>query len=131
MPLAATLTGANRHDSTQLMTLVEAIPAVRGKPGAPLRKPGSVMGDRAYHSEPHRMKLSARAIATQIARRNAPHGSGLGVYRWYVEQTLSLMHQFKRLRVRDDRDERVHEAFMALACAIMCWRRLHSSGSFF
>jgi transposase len=131
VPLAAKLTGANRHDSTQLLPLVEAIPPVRGKPGAPLRKPGSVMGDRAYHSEPHRMKLSARAIATEIARRNTPHGSGLGVYRWYVEQTLALMHQFKRLRVRDDRDDQVHEAFMTLACAIMCWRRLHSSRSFF
>ena len=131
VPLAAKLTGANRHDSTQLLPLVDAIPPVRGKPGAPLRKPGSVMGDRAYHSEPHRMKLSARAIATEIARRNTPHGSGLGVYRWYVEQTLALMHQFKRLRVRDDRDDQVHEAFMTLACAIMCWRRLHSSRSFF
>src|SRR4051794_12453508 len=99
VPLAAKLTGANRHDSTQLLPLVDAIPPVRGKPGAPLRKPGSVMGDRAYHSEPHRMKLSARAIATEIARRNTPHGSGMGVYRWYVEQTLALMHQFKRLRV--------------------------------
>jgi len=129
--MALTATGANRHDVTQLLPLIEAIPPVRGLPGAPLRKPASVMGDRAYHSEPHRMKLSARAIATEIARRNVPHGSGLGVYRWYVEQTLALMHQFKRLRVRDDRDDQVHEAFMTIACAIMCWRRLHSPQSLF
>ena len=131
MPLAVKLTGANRHDVTQLLPLVEAIPPVRGVPGAPLRKPERVMGDRGYDSDPHRMRLSARAIATEIARRNTPHGSGLGVFRWYVEQSLSLMHQFKRLRVRDDRDDQVHEAFMTLACAIMCWRRLHSSNSFF
>lgn len=86
------------------------VPPVRGKPGAPLRKPRRVMGDRAYHDERRRMQLSARAIATEIARRNTPHGSGLGVFRWPVEQTLSLMHQFKRLRVRDDRDDEVHEA---------------------
>ena len=72
------------------------------------------------------MKLSCRAIATAIARRNAPHGSGLGVFRWFVEQALALMHQFKRLRVRDDRDDKVHEAFMTIACAMVCWRRLHS-----
>ena len=70
--------------------------------------------------------MSARAIATAIARRNTPHGSGLGVFRWLVEQTLALMHQFKRLRVRDDRDDVVHEAFMTIACAMICWRRLHS-----
>ncbi len=131
MPLATILTGANRHDVTQLLPLIKAIPPVRGVPGAPLRKPQSVMGDRGYHSDPHRMTLSARAIATEIARRNTPHGSGLGVFRWYVEQALALMHQFKRLRVRDDRDDRIHEAFMTLACAIMCWRRLHSSDGYF
>jgi transposase len=126
VPLTAILTGANRHDVTQLLPLVKSIPKIRGLPGAPLHKPQSVMGDRGYDSDPHRMTLSARAIATQIARRNTPHGSGLGVYRWYVEQTLALMHQFKRLRVRDDRDDAVHEAFMTIACAMMCWRRLHS-----
>jgi transposase len=131
VPLATKLTGANRHDLTQLLPLIDAIPPIRGEAGAPLRKPKTVMTDRAYYSEPHRMRLSARAIATQIARRNTPHGSGLGMFRWYVEQTLALMHQFKRLRVRDDRDDQIHEAFMALASAIICWRRLHSSASFF
>jgi transposase len=125
VPLSATLTAANRHDVTQLLPLVEAIPPLRGVPGAPLRKPGAVMGDRAYDSDPHRMRLSCRAIASQIARRNTPHGSGLGVFRWFVEQALALMHQFKRLRVRDDRDDAVHEAFMTIACAMICWRRLH------
>jgi transposase len=131
VPLAIKLTGANRHDVTQLIPLVDAIPAVRGKVGAPLRKPEKVSGDRAYDSDPHRMTLSARAIATEIARRNTAHGSGLGVFRWYVEQALALMHQFKRLRVRDDRDDTVHEAFMVIACAIMCWRRLHSYDRYF
>jgi transposase len=131
VPLAIKLTGANRHDVTQLIPLVDAIPAVRGKVGAPLRKPERVGGDRAYDSDPHRMTLSARAIATEIARRNTAHGSGLGVFRWYVEQALALMHQFKRLRVRDDRDDTVHEAFMVIACAIMCWRRLHSCDRYF
>jgi transposase len=35
------------------------------------------------------------------------HGSGLGVYRW---------------EIRDD----IHEAFLSLACAIICWRRLRN-----
>ena len=126
VPLAAKLTGANRHDVTRLIPLIEAIPPIRGLPGAPLRKPKAAMGDRAFDSDPHRMRLSARAIASEIARRNTPHGSGLGVLRWFVEQSLALMHQFKRLRVRDDRDDEVHEAFMTIACAMICWRRLHS-----
>lgn len=60
VPLAATLTGANRHDITQLLHLVENIPSVRGKRGRPRRKPEQVQGDRAYDSEPHRRALRKR-----------------------------------------------------------------------
>lgn len=125
MPLAAILTGANRHDVTQLLPLVDAIPPVRGKPGAPLRKPKEVLGDRGYDSDPHRMSLSCRGIASAIARRNTPHGSGLGTLRYVVEQTLGLLHQFRRLRTRYDRRADVHEAFMSLGCSVICWRRLN------
>jgi transposase len=131
VPLAAKLTGGNRHDVTQLLPLVDAIPPVRGRPGPPLRKPGRVVADRAYDSDPHRLALSARGIATSIARRNTPHGSGLGVWRWVSEQTIALLHQFRRLRVRYDRRADIHEALMSLACSVICWRRLHRSPGYF
>ena len=96
IPLATILTGANRHDLTQLIPLIDAIPPIAGKVGAPLTKPQQVMGDRGYDSDPHRMQLSGRGIATAIARRNTEHGSGLGIFRYVVEQTLALFHQFRR-----------------------------------
>ena len=105
---------------------MDAIPPVKGKVGAPLRKPAEVMGDRAYDSDPHRLRLSARGIATSLARRREPHGSGLGICRYVVEQTIALLHQFRRLRTRFDKRADVHEAFMRIGCAMICWRRLHS-----
>jgi transposase len=123
--LAAILTAANRHDVTQLIPLVDALAPIRGKPGRPLSKPEEVMGDRGYDSNPHRSVLKARGIATTIARRNTPHGSGLGVYRYVVEQTLALLHQFRRLRVRYDYRDDIHEAFLSLGCSVICWRRLN------
>jgi hypothetical protein len=36
---------------TQLIPLIDAIPPIGGKIGAPLRKPEEVMGDRGYDSE--------------------------------------------------------------------------------
>jgi transposase len=60
IPLAMTLTGANRHDVTQLLPLVDNIPHVRGKRGAPRFRPKQVQGDRAYHSEPHCKELKKR-----------------------------------------------------------------------
>jgi transposase len=116
---------------TQLIPLVDAIPPVRGKAGAPLRKPQEVMGDRAYHDEKRRMTLSGRGIGTAIARRGEGHGSGLGILRYVVEQTVALLHQFRRLRTRFDRRADVHEAFMKIGCAIICWRRLHRLTGFF
>ena len=47
------------------------------------------------------------------------------MHRWVVEQSIALLHWFRRLRIRwgipaDD----IHEAFLCLACSIICWRRL-------
>ena len=41
----------------------------------------------------------ARGIEPSIARRGAPHGSGLGVHRYLVERAIALPHWFRRLRV--------------------------------
>ena len=59
-----------------------------------------------------------------IARRGTGHGSGLGEHRWVVEQSIALLHWFRRLRIRWEIRDDIHEAFLGLACAIICWRRL-------
>ena len=123
-PLAATLTAANRHDVTQLLPLVDAVPAVRGKVGRPRCRPDALYADRAYDSEPHRTELRRRGIRPHLARRNTEHGSGLGAVRYVAEQSQALLHQFKRLRTRYDVRDDIHEAFLDLACCVICWRRL-------
>lgn len=127
VPLTAILTGANDHDVTQLLPLVEEIPAVAGKIGAPKRKPALVQADRAYDSNPHRQALAAQGIRTEIARRRTKHGSGLGVTRWVVERTISWLHQFRRLRIRFERRPEIHEAFLKLGCCLICWRFLRAA----
>jgi transposase len=122
VPLSLILTGANRHDVTQLLPLVQAVPPVAGRRGAPKRKPALVQADRAYHSEPLRRELAEQGIDTQIARRGAPHGSGLGKTRWVVERTIAWLHQFRRLRVRYERLPSIHEAFLMLGACMICWR---------
>jgi transposase len=123
IPLATTLTGANAHDVTQLIPLVDAIPKIRDKRGK-RRRPKRVQGDRAYDSEPHRTRLRRRGIQPVLAKRNTEHGSGLGVFRWVVERTNSWLHQFRRLRVRFERRPDIHEAFLTLGCILICFRFL-------
>ena len=124
IPLAVILTAANAHDVTQLLPLIDAIPAIKGKPGRPRRRPQRAQGDRAYDSEPHRQQLRLRGIEAVLAKRNTEHGSGLGVFRWVVERTISWLHQFRRLRIRYERRPEIHEALMSLACSLICWRSL-------
>ncbi|MBL8877607.1 MAG: IS5 family transposase [Phycisphaerales bacterium] len=124
VPLAVRLTGANRHDVTQLLPLVDAIPPIAGKPGAPRRRPDQLYADRAYDSHLHRMLLWLRGIEPVLARRRTAHGSGLGRFRWVVERTISWLHRFRRLRARYERNDRIHEAFLSIGCGLICWNVL-------
>ena len=65
-----------------------------------------------------------RGINPRLAKRNTEHGSGLGRHRWVVERTFAWLHQFRRLRVRNDKRSDIHEAFLSLGCALICWHFL-------
>jgi transposase len=123
-PLAVAVTAANVNDVTQTIDLVDAIPAVRGKRGRPRRRPRRLLGDGAYHSRRDRRALRARGIQAKIPRPGGGHGSGLGRERWVVERTLSWLHQYRRLRIRYERREDIHEAFLAIGCGLICFKAL-------
>ncbi|MGW4126473.1 IS5 family transposase [Nocardia sp. NPDC004711] len=126
IPLAVTLTGGNRNDVTELMALIEAIPSVRGRRGRPRRRPDTLYADRGYDHDKYRKLVRDKGITPFIARRGIEHGSGLGVHRWVVEQSFALLHWFRRLRIRWEIRDDIHEAFLSLACGIICWRRLNN-----
>ena len=89
IPLAWSVTGGNRHDVTQLIPLVDAVPAVRGKVGRPRRRPERLTADRGYDYPAYQRALRERGITPEIARRKTKHGSGLGRVRWVVERTFA------------------------------------------
>ena len=124
VPLAVRLTGTNRNDSQEALALVDAIPPLQGKCGRPRRRPNCVLGDRGYDAEAIRCGLRRRRIRPFVARRRTRHGSGLGRWRWVVERTFAWLNQFRRLRVRYDKRADIHEAFLSLGCALICWRSL-------
>ena len=98
------LTAANRHDVTQLLPLVDAIPtAARAVPAGPCRKPGSSKGTAATIPSRTATSSSAAALPRNSPSAGAPHGSRLGRTRWVVERTLAWLHRFRRLAVRYER----------------------------
>jgi transposase len=124
IPLSVTVTAANVNDVSQTLHVLTSMPPVGGKPGPKRQKPQRLQGDRGYDSEPLRQLLRWMGITPILAARHTEHGSGLGVYRWFVERTLSWLHSFGRLRRRLDRLTEIQEAFVSLATSIICLRFL-------
>ena len=121
VPLVVQLTAANEHDLTAALPLVTSIPAVAGKRGAPKQKPDTLVADKAFDDTALRGLLRWLGIEPQIPKRgDGEHG--LGKVRWFIERTLSWLHQFRRLRIRWDRRPDVHQAFLSLAAAVICYR---------
>ena len=127
IPLAFSVTGGNRNDVTQLIPLLDAVPAVGGVGGRPRRRPESVIADRGYDHDKYRRLVRQRGVKPVIARRQTEHGSGLGRHRWVVERTFAWLHNFKRLLVRYERRADIHHALLALGCCLVCFRRLSHS----
>lgn len=126
-PLAVSLTGGNRHDVTQFIPLVDAIPPIRDRRGWPRNRPRRLFADRGYDYDKYRNLLRGKGITPMIARRGAAHGSGLGKVRWVVERTFAWLHQFKCLRTRSEVRADLHRGLLELAFSIICLRRLRTS----
>jgi transposase len=132
VPLAVTISGANAHDSKLLEAAVDAIPALRlshQRRGRPRRRPVKLHADKGYDYPRCRRALRARGIIPRIARRGIESSERLGRYRWVVERTLSWLNRFRRLKVRYERRADIHQAFLTLGCALVCWQALHRYAS--
>jgi transposase len=127
VPLAVTLSGANVHDSKLLEETVDAIPPLRlphRRRGRPRQRPVKLHADKGYDYPRCRQALRARSIIPRIARRGIESSERLGRYRWVVERTLSWLNRFRRLKVRYERRADIHQGFLTLGCALICWRAL-------
>ena len=103
---------------------MDGIGPVAGKPGRPRQRPDCLVADRGYDHDKYRRELWRRGLKPMIARRRTQHGSGLGRWRWVVERAFAWLHNFRRLRIRWERRDDIHIAFLTLGCAAICWRYL-------
>jgi hypothetical protein len=68
-----------------------------------------------------------RGIEAWLPERGTEDDRHLGIFRWVVERTIAWLHQFRRLRIRDERRADIHQAFLTLGCAVICHRYLKAS----
>jgi len=63
--------------------------------------------------------LRKRSIKARIARRGIDSSEKLGRRRWVVERTLAWLARYRRLSVRYERRDDIHEAFLHLGCSLI------------
>jgi transposase len=128
LPLAVGLSAANTHDSLLLEPMVDAVPAIigpRSRPGRPRRRPAKLHADKGYDYPGCRRALRRRGISPRIARRGVESSTRLGHDRWKVERSLAWLLANRRLTIRYERRADLLTAFLHLACALVCARRLN------
>jgi transposase len=124
-PLAIEHTGANVHDSEMAIALVDGIPPIKQPRGRPRKRPDEVLADRAYDAEAKiRKPLRHRKMKPLIAKRCTKNGSGLGKFRYVVEAAFDWLFNQRRLRVRYEKRDDIHQAFLIIGCSLICWRRI-------
>ena len=124
IPLLAFLTAANVNETTVFQDCIDALPTIAKKRGRPRWKPAKVHADKGYDSQANRDYLKQAGIVSRIARRGIESSEKLGKYRWVIERTFAWLNHFRRLRIRYERRDDIHEAFLLLGCALICWKCL-------
>jgi transposase len=121
VPLAVRHTAANVHDSKMLEEMVDAVEPIRRPQGRPRKRPEKLHADKGYDAKKCRQALRRRGIKSRIARKGKDSSEKLGRHRWVVERTLSWLNRYRRLKVRYERRADVHQSFLDIGCALICW----------
>lgn len=122
IPLAVKLSGSNVHDSMMFEETLDAIEPIKQPRGRPRKRPERLHADKGYDFARCKEYLRKRGIKSRIARRGVESKDRLGRHCWVVERTLSWLGRFRRLKVRYERYEYIHQAFRDLGCALIYWR---------
>lgn len=64
--------------------------------------------------------MRKRGIKARIARRGIDSSERLGRHRWVVERTLAWLARYRRLSLRYEQRDDIHEAFFHLGCSLIC-----------
>jgi len=133
IPLGKHLGSASPAEVTLAETTLASIrvPNRHGR-GRPRQKPQRLIADKAYDSDPLRMRLKKRGMELIVphksnrVRKPTQDGPSLRRYRkrWNIERTNAWLGNFRRLAVRYERYLHIYQAFFHIACFMIVLKRL-------
>lgn len=126
LPIAVAVAGANRPDMRLVAETLDAIVVERPEPSE--EEPQGLCLDAGYDYQAVRDDVAARGYTAHIRPRRddrANAGSpdpAKKPRRWVVERLHSWLNRSRRLLVRWEKRTDTYEAFLHLACALLCFR---------
>lgn len=124
LPIGLVVTGANRHDKTQVETVLESMPVPPPLPSADAEQ--HFCADKGYDFDDVRSVISFWGYTAHIKSRGEEEQAltvpGYRARRWVCERTHSWMNRFRRILIRWEKNVANYLAFLQLACAFIVWR---------
>lgn len=123
VPLSIVVTGANRHDVTQLAAVLDG--RVVSPPEGTVQ---NLCADKGYAGEPAKRIMKKRGYVPHVkqrgeeieAKKNMP---GYKARRWVVEVAHSWFNRFRKILVRFEKRDDTYEALLHLAASIIAFRK--------
>jgi putative transposase len=127
VPLSLVVTGANRHDVSQLETVLDQRVVL-----PPKDTEQNLCADKGYTGNPAKQIMEAHGYIPHVKERGAEIKAkkeipGYRSRRWVVELTHSWLNRFRKLLVRYEKLSDSYIALIQLAFSIICWRKIRGT----
>ena len=124
VPLSIVVTGANRHDISQLEIVLDEIIIER-----PQNVQQSLCADKGYTGNPAIKAIKERDYIPHIKQRGEEieekkNNPEFKARRWVVEAAHSWFNRFRKLLVRYEKLNETYLALLHLAAAIIAFRKV-------
>jgi len=122
VPLSIVVTGANRHDVSQLAAVLDGIVIDRPTTDQHL------CADKGYAGEPAQQTIKERQYTPHVKQRGEEiqekkNNPAYKARRYVVEVAHSWFNRFRKLLVRFEKLAERHEALLHMAAAIIAFRK--------
>jgi transposase len=124
LPLVVGVSAGNTYDSEGLKPMIAGLQTRHDPDRGRHYKPGKLHADKAYDRPDLRRWLRGKRIGVRIAREGIESSERSGRHRWVIERTMAWLTGYRRLTIRYERHSRNHLAFLGLAAALCCYKRL-------
>ena len=125
VPLSIVVTGANRHDVSQLEVVLKSKIA---RPATRLQKE-NLCADAGYAGEAPKQKIVQAGYVPHVRSRGEEklekaRNPFFQTHRWVVEACHSWFNRFRKLAIRYEKLDEAHLALHHLAAAIIALRKI-------